>query len=208
MCRVRAAFPPLASHTCNEQAISCLPMRERPPRPTAAKGPAIYPPTSSSSCTVGPDFRSCVDLTGPASMIARVAYTNVGSKKKKKATYQTSRLDCLRATKVLAPSEARAQVLPPPTHIPSVCLPVYLCVLSLSSVCLYSRTSVCLSTSIGLARSHPSPPTLHPPPAGGVCHLGMGCPGAPSPIPCNIAGVGLPKAVVCSTSNCLFENLA
>lgn len=39
----------------------------------------------------------------------------------------------------------------------------------------------------------------------GLCHLGARMSSPPDP--CNIAGVCLPKAAVCSRSNCLFENL-
>lgn len=135
-------------------------------------------------------------------MIARVAYTNVGGKEGKKATYQTSHLDCLCATRVLAPSEGQG---PGPLVLHShtlylclsVCLPVYLCVLSLSSVFIHAHPSASTSTSIGLGWL---------PPPGGRVPPGRLSRGPPSPIPCNIAGVGLPKAVVCSRNNCLFEN--
>lgn len=54
----------LASHTCNEQAISCLPMRERTSRPTAAKGHSNIP-TYFFLCGGARMLRSCVDTHRP-----------------------------------------------------------------------------------------------------------------------------------------------
>lgn len=164
VCRVRAAFPPRPAIICNQQAISrhC---HAGTADGRGQSGPALLSapqwPQKGSNTTVGPT--SCVvkTLTGPASMIVRVAYTNVGEQKEK-ATYQASRLDCLRATKRYYPRrEPRSS---PHARTLSLCLSVYLSdpFPSFFSFLLYSRTPVCLSasTSMGLARPNPSPPTL------------------------------------------------
>lgn len=75
---------------------------------------------------------------------------------------------------------------------------------SLCLVCLLIPSSSCLCFCLHLHWTGIPPLTMD-----GACATQGPVPNQPPPPPdpCNIADPGLPKAAVCSRSNCLFENL-